>query len=455
MVKIKRVQLEDNVPSSLHHNSTIRQCLWSMVEYIHKKESHSIKNLTIDTHEESNDEQQHDSELQLLNMPLTFGSKKKRKRSIEKENQKKKIEKIFSLNQMPKCKDSFPREHNLFHHNFYFCQVIGVGINIYHAMIRYIGNSEIYNVTWSELNKIPEDYIDAAYSSLSEDLVDLFPPSGVHQKYWDQRYRLLSKYDLGVMLDEESWYSITPEIIADYVARRCVLCYDLQDSSTNNMIKKFADCHVLDLFCGCGGNIIAMTKYCKFGFGVDIDDFKTKACQHNASIYETSHKLNVITMDAYNLLRRFESNNIHPISETAKHIRFDETPSNEDEIEINDKKEVNSDSVINLSTNNSLYPIDVILLCPPWGGPEYNQVDVFDLTSMIPSGDGMKLVQLASKICTNMIYIVPKNTPKKQLEDIAKLIGCKVCIEDIFLHGRLKLRIAYYGDILSRKVSIE
>ena len=40
-------------------------------------------------------------------------------------------------------------------------------------------------------------------------------------KYWAQRYRLFSMYDDGVKLDQESWYSITPEKIAEHIAERC------------------------------------------------------------------------------------------------------------------------------------------------------------------------------------------------------------------------------------------
>ena len=40
-------------------------------------------------------------------------------------------------------------------------------------------------------------------------------------KYWAQRYRLFSRYDDGVCLDPESWYSVTPEKIAQHIADRC------------------------------------------------------------------------------------------------------------------------------------------------------------------------------------------------------------------------------------------
>lgn len=32
---------------------------------------------------------------------------------------------------------------------------------------------------------------------------------GDHSKYYDQRYRLFSRYDNGIMLDDESWFSVS------------------------------------------------------------------------------------------------------------------------------------------------------------------------------------------------------------------------------------------------------
>jgi len=36
---------------------------------------------------------------------------------------------------------------------------------------------------------------------------------GVTDKYYDQRYRLFSRYDEGIVLDTEGWYSTTPEVV--------------------------------------------------------------------------------------------------------------------------------------------------------------------------------------------------------------------------------------------------
>ena len=65
-------------------------------------------------------------------------------------------------------------------------------------------------------------------------------------KYYKDRYYLFSKYDQGIMLDEEShilligWFSVTPEEIAVYIAELC-------QSKV-----------VMDGFCGAGGNTIQL-----------------------------------------------------------------------------------------------------------------------------------------------------------------------------------------------------
>ena len=58
---------------------------------------------------------------------------------------------------------------------------------------------------------------------------------------------MFSLYDQGCLLDEEGWYSVTPEAVADQIAERC-------------------RCDViLDAFCGVGGNAIAFAKTCERG----------------------------------------------------------------------------------------------------------------------------------------------------------------------------------------------
>jgi trimethylguanosine synthase len=69
-------------------------------------------------------------------------------------------------------------------------------------------------------------------------------PNDPHlKKYWKKRYFLFSKFDRGVKIDDESWYSVTPEPFAKHIAQRVV-----------DTIGK--DANVLDAFSGIGGNAI-------------------------------------------------------------------------------------------------------------------------------------------------------------------------------------------------------
>lgn len=61
-------------------------------------------------------------------------------------------------------------------------------------------------------------------------------------KYWCQRYTLFSRFDDGLMMDEEGWFSVTPEAIAQHQAIRCA-------SDT-----------IIDCFTGVGGNSIQFAR---------------------------------------------------------------------------------------------------------------------------------------------------------------------------------------------------
>ncbi|VDP82267.1 unnamed protein product [Schistosoma mattheei] len=75
----------------------------------------------------------------------------------------------------------------------------------------------------------------------------LYNSNKVLPKYWKRRYDLFERFDEGVQLDEESWYSITPEAIARHQAKTC-------------------SCDLLvDAFAGVGGNTIQFARTCQLG----------------------------------------------------------------------------------------------------------------------------------------------------------------------------------------------
>lgn len=92
-------------------------------------------------------------------------------------------------------------------------------------------------------------------------------------KYWKQRFQLFSKWKKGIALDAESWYSVTPEIMAKHIARRCQC--DL----------------IVDAMCGAGGNSIQFAFTCERVIAIDIDPAKIALARHNASIYNVSVSL--------------------------------------------------------------------------------------------------------------------------------------------------------------------
>jgi len=108
-------------------------------------------------------------------------------------------------------------------------------------------------------------------------------------KYWAQRYRLFSRFDEGVQLDGESWYSVTPEKIAEHIAERC-------------------RCDLLvDGFCGVGGNAIQFAFTCERVIAIDIDPAKIELARHNARVYGVEDRIEFIVGDYFQVMPRLQA----------------------------------------------------------------------------------------------------------------------------------------------------
>jgi len=95
------------------------------------------------------------------------------------------------------------------------------------------------------IGKLTEKHIFAEKKKISpfdDAFAELKNSNPKIQKYFKKRHLLFSKFDQGIQLDEESWYSVTPEPVALYLAER--LKTDI----------------IIDGFCGVGGNLIQV-KY--------------------------------------------------------------------------------------------------------------------------------------------------------------------------------------------------
>ncbi|XP_026561981.1 trimethylguanosine synthase isoform X1 [Pseudonaja textilis] len=142
-------------------------------------------------------------------------------------------------------------------------------------------------------------------------------------KYWAQRYRLFSRFDEGIQLDREGWFSVTPEKIAQHIADRVKLSFDSDI--------------IVDAFCGVGGNAIQFALAAKRVIAVDIDPVKIQLAHNNAMVYGVADQIEFICGDFMKLASSLKA--------------------------------------------------DVVFLSPPWGGPEYAAAEIFDIQTMIsPDG---------------------------------------------------------------------
>jgi trimethylguanosine synthase len=95
-------------------------------------------------------------------------------------------------------------------------------------------------------------------------------PPYVSQDHWDYRYSLFSRYDDGIQMDEESWYSVTHQAIAEDLAAVC------QGAQV-----------IMDGFAGVGGNVIQFARSSRV-VAVEIDPAKVEMLRSNAKIYGVS-----------------------------------------------------------------------------------------------------------------------------------------------------------------------
>ncbi len=204
-------------------------------------------------------------------------------------------------------------------------------------------------------------------------------------KYWHQRYRLFSRFDSGTKLDSESWYSVTPERIAEHIAQRF--------AKQSNYI-------IIDAFCGSGGNTIqfALIPGVVRVIAIDIDSSKVEMAKHNAQIYGVCDRIQFIIGDYIEL---------------AKSCRL---------------------------------RADAVFLSPPWGGPKYLKKDKYKLDMMSPNG---RLVFDVTKtnITSNIGFLLPRNIDKNELTEIAG-IGNRVEVEQNLLNNKVKTVTAYFGHLI-------
>ncbi|XP_029971851.1 trimethylguanosine synthase [Salarias fasciatus] len=174
-------------------------------------------------------------------------------------------------------------------------------------------------------------------------------------KYWAQRYRLFSRFDEGIRLDREGWFSVTPERIAEHIALK------VADSFPDSQL-------IIDAFCGVGGNAIQFALTGRRVLAIDIDGARLDMARHNAAVYNVAEQIDFLQGDFLQLAPRLRG--------------------------------------------------DVVFLSPPWGGPDYLTAEVFNIQTMMEP-DGFQIFQLAKLISDNIVYFLPRNADMDQIASLA------------------------------------
>ena len=204
------------------------------------------------------------------------------------------------------------------------------------------------------------------------------------RKWWKRRYELFSRYDEGCVLDREAWFEVTPEAVADSIARRVA-----EKKGGRPWI-------VLDPFAGVGGNSIAFARAgASFVIASDINAERIRMLETNARVYGLQ-KVVTKVMDCHHFMSLLREADI---SLTA---------------DAHDRREW------------------AVFLSPPWGDAYQardNGSPFFDIDAL---GGGLRmsrLVRLALDMSSLVAAYLPKTSSKKQLEDLAAELGCGLSIE--------------------------
>lgn len=218
-------------------------------------------------------------------------------------------------------------------------------------------------------------------------------------KYYSQRYNLFSRYDDGILMDEEAWFSVTPENIAIHIAERVYNSIGFDRFSV-----------IVDGFCGVGGNLIQFASYSPYirVIGCDISEERIKMAKHNAEIYGVQHQCEFILGDFMNIMQTLRSQRV-----------------------------------------------DAVFLSPPWGGIDYQHSASYTLDLMTPNG--YEIVHECRKYLTdNIAFLMPRNVDlkdvrKKLLDTKHRVLEC----EQNLVGKKVKTITAYFGDLVDQSSDIE
>ena len=217
------------------------------------------------------------------------------------------------------------------------------------------------------------------------------------RSYHAQRYRYFRRFDEGVWLDRESWFSVTPERIAAHQAMRLAAGGAVM---------------AVDGFCGAGGNAIALAAVFERVLAVDMDPVKIALARHNAQLHGVAERITFVCADFMALA---------PFLAAAE------------------------DGA-------------AVFLSPPWGGPDAMKQRVFDVEAMPVTASAC--FKAARRISPHIALFLPRHSDRAQLKELARLARGDasadappaVEVEENSLNGFVKGMTLYFGGLVGKSV---
>lgn len=239
--------------------------------------------------------------------------------------------------------------------------------------------------------------------------VEQFPKS--MRKYWRSRYRLFSRFDDGILLTQELWYSVTPEEVSEFFAK--LLRATIKDDKGP----------IVDLFCGGGGNTIQFLRYFDKVIGIDISKIHLQCTLNNTGVYLSDKnfkdRLKLIQCDWSHSLGTGDS--------------MDELGSSNCQSTIKYLKEQR---------------VEAIFCSPPWGGPSYLKQDYYDTDNLEPF-DLEQLLLSVKDISSTIIVFLPRTTRISQIEQVTERVfgtDAHVRVFRLYVHKFFKALGCCWGE---------
>jgi len=482
--------LTDAIPSAKECTRECKRVLWGMVEWVHE------------TIREEADRAQEDAERAALvasleldslsdlgDLPLAFGKQrvparsksKAKKRPLAAESSKRVYD--YQSNDIFQAGDAAAmKEHNVFlarwpaDGNFYPARVLGNAPTPGWSLVAFLAwDGDDGGGSSNEPLALPRE--PGSLRPVSKNKKPLMasaeavderrrydapcPLPATHAKYWDQRYRLFTRFDRGVRLDDEGWFSVTPECIADHISRRCLEIFGAVARTGAGAVDRSGGCSdngavrvILDGFAGYGGNAVSLLRHFprSLVLSVELLPARLALLRHNASVYgidgsaRHSPRLELVAGDVYRVLQGLEPGVVDLAVMSPPWGGMDYlacAPSSSASVPVPVPDPVpgtGTDTVTETSTGTfAASTLSLTLTLSPALPFE------FDLNTL-PSGPLAPLAQLVLAKCQAAAFVLPRNASLGQLSELSQLLGLSAgasYVERIRLHGKVKLVVWY------------